>query len=332
MQRDEISFLSTSGHGWTEDMALLKNGLCLDRDYTFRYLVTKPKQKYDIAKAGWKLVRNQFCQKASNIVCADNSLPANIRRLCPNGKKILLAAPYDIYFKNYISFENGEMKKNGFPMDEFTHIVAGSPFMEDLLKNLYGISNEKILKHTALPLSWGLKERYGKEDTKKWLNAYFPQTTGKKLLMVLLSGKQKRKINPKMFSRLIDYMGEGWRVITNHEKLREYDSRILCTGNIKIGSGFLSCCDRLISNDSYYLSVFAATGRPGYCLGFSDCYFEKYMLEHFCALYMEEIEEAAECLKENDIQTEAQKKFVETFSYQSPINPCAGIDYVLQNG
>ena len=101
MNKKEITFLSSRGRGLSNDLALVKNFFTnqTSEEIMLRYYLNNELHKNPLAGHGYRRAKKTFCQGMSNAICVDASLSTNLNNLAPEGKRILLAVPYDYQFK-----------------------------------------------------------------------------------------------------------------------------------------------------------------------------------------------------------------------------------------
>ena len=146
MSRATISFLSTRGRAMNIDLKLIQDYLALNlSDVTFEYYLKNTATKVPAANKQLEAARLSFCNNTRNIICMDPSIPVKLSPALPEERRLLTLVPYDYLFNEYLKFtEDPELahKKTFF---RCTHVLSGSPFFSNFLKNFYEFENATFL-------------------------------------------------------------------------------------------------------------------------------------------------------------------------------------------
>ena len=227
MEKRVISFLSSQGRGFSVDLALTKNYLqsFFSQDEVFyRYYVNNEKSKNPLANEGFIRARKEFCRDMTDVFCVDPSLGAKAGGLAEDGRHILLAVPYPYLIARMRGLKRGN--HNYYKtLRNYTHIVAGSPFAEKVMRQAYELTGTRIYKNTALPFAWDLLQEERQQQIRREFTNYFPQSEGKKIAALLVFGDiSKMKKTPFRnvnMQELADSIGKDWFFVTNSQELAE---------------------------------------------------------------------------------------------------------------
>ena len=321
MEKTEVTFLSTLGKGWTEDMMLLKNGLWQlseEGEYSFRYYMANSKTKNSMIRRGQKMAKQEFCQRAENIVCVDASLGGAVGSCPASAKKVLMGIPYEYQFKNFMLSQEKRHTTASDTFRQFTHIIVGSTFSEQLFKTSYGVDESKLIRDTALPLAWEMQSVNSESE--------------KKVLMILTSGNAKRTLDKKQFQEFMDFLGEDWTVVTNDPALASNQTeweRLFYIGSTKMKLPMLRCCNVLFTNQASYAAAFIASGKPVYLLSYADNYFERFMNHYYTEMCIKSIADAGKIVSLDGVLSKSQSDFRNSFSYVSSQSPYRAVSAVL---
>ena len=167
MNKTTISFLSTRGRAMNIDLKLIQDYLASNlSDITLEYYLKNTATKIPAANKQLETARLSFCNNTSNIICMDPSIPVKLSPALPEERRLLTLVPYDYLFNEYLKFtENPELahKKTFF---RCTHVLPGSPFFSNFLKNFYEFENATFLDDICLPLAWDITSKESKENVR----------------------------------------------------------------------------------------------------------------------------------------------------------------------
>lgn len=336
----KISFVSSKNRGITLDMLVVKDFFRVnDEKVEFKDAVANENAKNSLVKKGNISIRKEYCKNNTDIICVDGSIAGKLPKNAPEGKRVLIATPYDYQFKAINEHDKGAFKKKN-TYKNFTHIIVGSPFEKELLKKCYNTPKSEIIDQVCLPYSWRLnQEEFKKKHYGKYCKHY-PMLKGKKILAILLTGElDEDEENPYAevnWNKIFDNLDDDWIIFTNSGKLLEnmthigyehrnqfvYSNRTFDTREV------LSFADCLVTNSGLYATYFAVRQKPIYCLKYTNCQFEKYMKRKFSNLYIKNVEDI-DMTKFSEFTSE-NEKFCEYFSYDCGENPSAKISEIFE--
>ena len=203
MSRATISFLSTRGRAMNIDLKLIQDYLALNlSDVTFEYYLKNTATKVPAANKQLEEARLSFCNNTRNIICMDPSIPVKLSPALPEERRLLTLVPYDYLFNEYLKFtEDPELahKKTFF---RCTHVLPGSPFFSNFLKNFYEFENATFLDDICLPLAWDITSKESKENVRNNLEYLYPEAKGKKILTILTVNQTAPEEMTELFSDL----------------------------------------------------------------------------------------------------------------------------------
>ena len=104
-----------------------------DEKVEFKDVVANENAKNSLVKKGNISIRKEYCKNNTDIICVDGSIAGKLPKNAPEGKRVLIATPYDYQFKAINEYDKGAFKKKN-TYKNFTHIIVGSPFEKELLK------------------------------------------------------------------------------------------------------------------------------------------------------------------------------------------------------
>ncbi len=342
MSKKEITFLSSRGRGLSNDLSLVKNHLMGQNagDIMFRYYLNNELHSNPLAGHGYRRAKKSFAEGMTNAICVDASLSANMKNLSEDGKRILLAVPYDYQFKNMLLMEEKGREFNLNTMARFTHIVAGSPFTAELFKKAYRLENRELVENVALPFAWDTLQHESRTAVQDRIFFYFPQAKRKKILSIIIYGdKDKKRKDWESFDikEFTKRLGADWFVFTNSEQLME--NAFSMSNRYKDCFGYLNrvlpvpellyLSDVLVTNNGRLASAFSIQNKPVYACRYNDNYFEKYMSFRYPLMYFPQAENLCGCAFKTDVLTGEQKKFCSQMSYQEPISPNKAVTDIL---
>ena len=203
MNKTTISFLSTRGRAMNIDLKLIQDYLASNlSDITLEYYLKNTATKIPATNKQLETARLSFCNNTSNIICMDPSIPVKLSPALPEERRLLTLVPYDYLFNEYLKFtENPELahKKTFF---RCTHVLPGSPFFSNFLKNFYEFENATFLDDMCLPLAWDITAKESKENVRNSLEYLYPEAKGKKILTILTVNQTTPEEMTELFSDL----------------------------------------------------------------------------------------------------------------------------------
>ena len=335
MNKTTISFLSTRGRAMNIDLKLIQDYLASNlSDITLEYYLKNTATKIPDTNKQLETARLSFCNNTSNIICMDPSIPVKLSPALPEERRLLTLVPYDYLFNEYLKFtENPELahKKTFF---RCTHVLPGSPFFSNFLKNFYEFENATFLDDMCLPLAWDITAKESKENVRNSLEYLYPEAKGKKILTILTVNQTTPEEMTELFSDLnlkkfLDEIGDNWFLLTNNINLLEMSGRLplsyaKCFGYMKGIFGFdnlLYFSDMLITNSSKHACTFASAKKPVYYLNYGKKHFGIYMKQFYPDLYLETAGELTTLDYEQTDLSEEEERFCQEFAYDTFINP-----------
>lgn len=333
MEYTDVAFVSAKSRGLSPDLKIVKDYLFNHlENVSFRYFTRNENAKNRYAKRGIKNANKEFCKNIQNVICIDGSLPTKLVAEAKQGNRIFISAPYDYQFKAMNEVLKGTIKKRN-TYKNFTHLIAGSPFGKDLIKKCYKIPEGKIIDNVCCPVAWNLNQKEQQTAMREKFRNYFPDMKGKKILSILLTGKQNTKKNPYEtynWKALIHSLGEEWFVFTNNEGFIEntiqlsekYRKSFGYVNQMLDARELLYFSDCIVTNSGLYASYFSSRKKPVYCVKHSNNEFEKYMRHCYPELYIEDLKKQENIRMITEKYSNRNKKFSEYFSYETSNNPC----------
>lgn len=298
----------------------------------FRYYLNNELHKNPLAGHGYRRAKKTFSEGMTNAICVDASLSTRINNLAPEGRRILLAVPYDYQFKNMVMMEEKGRQFHLNTIARFTHIIAGSPFTAELLKKAYRIEDKELIENVALPFAWDTAQAESRQTVQNQILYYFPQAEGKKILSIIVYGdEEKKRKDWENFDikKMAGELGEDWFIFTNSELLMEnafsmsnrykncfgYMNRILPIPNL------LYISDVLVTNNGRLATVFSIQNKPVYACQYNSNYFEKYMRLRYPGMFFSSAEQLHEYEFTIGELTREQELFCRQMSYQKGSEP-----------
>lgn len=339
MHSNSITMLSSRGRGISADMSLVHTHL--NREFhseslCFRFFAKNERGKNDVQKLGAARLHRSFMEAAENIICVDASLGGKIFH--PEGKRLMIAAPYDYQFKNYLT-----MKKKGMnihTLHKFTHIIPGCPFTEELIRGAYRLEDTQIIGNTALPVAWDVCQKKEQDSVREKIEYYYPEAARKKVLTFLISGSEKKAqsyweaMDMKSF---LKQFGDEWFVFTNSETMMEnaHALKADCRGSFAYMNRLMQphellfLTDMLVTNNGRMAVYFAGRKKPVYCPLCGGTSFEKYMKVTFGNLCIPDSRRMAEILQDAENHTSDRREFSRRFYYENAENPYEKVAEVM---
>ena len=335
MSKTTVSFLSTRGRAMNIDLKLIQDYLASNlSDITFEYYLKNTATKVPAANKQLEKARLSFCNNARNIICMDPSIPVKLSPASLEEKRLLTLVPYDYLFNEYLKFtEDSELahKKTFF---RCTHVLPGSPFFSNFLKNFYEFESATFLDDICLPLAWDITSKESKKTVRTKLEYLYPEAKGKKILTILTVNQTAPEEMMELFSDLdlkkfLDRIGDNWFLLTNNINLLEMSNRLplsyaKCFGYMKGVFGFdnlLYFSDMLVTNSSKHACTFASAKKPVYYLNYGKKHFGRYMKQFYPDLYLETAGELATLDYEQTDLSQEEVRFCQEFSYDTVQNP-----------
>lgn len=339
MSRATISFLSTRGRAMNIDLKLIQDYLALNlSDVTFEYYLKNTATKVPAANKQLEEARLSFCNNTRNIICMDPSIPVKLSPALPEERRLLTLVPYDYLFNEYLKFtEDPELahKKTFF---RCTHVLSGSPFFSNFLKNFYEFENATFLDDICLPLAWDITSKESKENVRNNLEYLYPEAKGKKILTILTVNQTAPEEMTELFSDLdlkkfLNEIGDNWFLLTNNINLLEMSGKLpfsysKCFGYIKGVFGFdnlLYFSDMLVTNSSKHACTFASENKPVYYLNYGKKHFGRYMKQYYPDLYLETAGELMTLDYDQTELSEEESRFCQEFAYNTTQNPFSSL-------
>lgn len=331
MQNNSITILSSRGRGISADLSLMRTHLNRENDsshITFRSFSKNERSVSDVQSQGAAKLRRKFCEDAVNVICIDASLTGKITH--PEGKRLLLAAPYDYQFKNFLMLEKKELHIN--TLKKFTHIIPGSPFTEKLLRSAYRLEGIEMIGNTALPLAWDLCQPGQQKKQTDKIAFYYPEIEKKKVLTFLVTGSETD--NKSFFGKMdmkefLKRLGEDWFVFTNSEVMMEnaymlsarYQDSFAYINRLLQPHELLYVTDVLVTNNGRMAASFAGHEKTLYCPLCGNTFFEKYMKQYFEDMCISDVSELLEQVSDVASGDCIQSGFARQFYYPEAENP-----------
>lgn len=343
MSEKSITFLSNRGAGLNSDMNLLEKNLVnmMDQDsFSSRFFLKNERRKNPMARQGIELAKKEFCRELANVVCADASLAKGMK--FQEGVRILLASPYDYQFKNGMRLKRKGKQGAGWKtFRRFTHVVPGSPFTAQLMRDGYYMERTELLEGICLPFVWEINNPERQREVGEEIRFYFPAVGEKKVLALLLNReKESRRNFLKSFDlkAFLDYLGEEWFVFTNVEELMEHSYILSAKYRDSFGyvkrimseQDILYVADAMVTNNGRYASYFASRHKPLYCLKYRGSYFEKYMKTTHPAMYLRNFRELMQADFSGEGVPARQREFDRLFAYPELKCPYDAIGALLR--
>ena len=102
----KISFVSSKNRGITLDMLVVKDFFRVnDEKVEFKDVVANENAKNSLVEKGNISIRKEYCKNNTDIICVDGSIAGKLPKNAPEGKRVLIATPYDYQFKAINEYE-----------------------------------------------------------------------------------------------------------------------------------------------------------------------------------------------------------------------------------
>lgn len=343
MLSNSITFLSSRSRGMNQDLNLLKEYFLQNMENpNFRYFVKNELVKDALVKKGITKNKQNFYQPDSPCISIDVSFPRKKLAGMENGKRILLALPFDYQFEKALDKEASPEQKKLDTYMRYTDIFAFSPFTYDLTQNVYDTENNNIVKDICFPFAWEINQTERCKEVRETFEHYFPDCKGKRIISILTTLKRKKEneeyLNNFDLKEFLKKLDEDCFVFTNNTLLLEqaanmdakyrksfgFIDRVLPTPDL------LYFTDTLITNHSIYASYFASKRKPIYFLEYEELAFEQYIKKHYPDLYVT-AEELMEKSVSNLEMSNEQIKVCEMLSYAPNKDPRGKILNIVNN-
>lgn len=343
MDETNISFVSTMKHGMNIDLKLLKDYLAKYMENgSFRYFINEGEKGNEMVRSGRRDRKDNFCRQMKYAVCIDASLSKeNIQEDVPGARRILLALPFESWFKKTNLLKDGKE----VPLEDlsvFTHIMVTSPFMEMAVRKTSKLHPKVHIEKTVSPFVWDALQPEREDEARGRFAYYFPAMQGKKVLAVLTAGKVKEEAETIFDSLnlegLLNDLGSDWFLITNNGRLLEryaslssrykdvcgYVDRVLAPRDL------ICFSDALLTNSSIYAYYFVARKKPVFCVPYKNNQFEKYVKTNYPELYMESMDDLADAGQRLSVFSPAHEKFYDEFSNKADENPGIKVAKIIE--
>lgn len=330
----KVSFIGSKGRGLNPDLEILKNHIEEISDLEIEKYFANENSINEMVGLGSKIGKENYCKVAEDLVCIDGSLPAKKSLINPEGKKILIATPYDFLIK---ALNRGDRNKKTF--QNFTHIMVNSPLEKRIIDEVYKTKGIEVIDGYTSPLAYDVYSQTNIEEKREKLETYYPKSKGKKILAILLSGKfDDDDDNPHEnldWKRLADNIPDGWFVVVNSEKIIENAVHLGPEYNEKIGfmrqmldyRKVLYLADALVTNTYMFATCMAAVRKPVFTIFHKDNGYEKYIKTKYPNLWVEDLTTLGNRLIET--KPEEFEEFWEEFSYKPEKDPCVKVLEIL---
>ena len=302
MDYNTLSFYSVRKRGVTMDVQLVKDYLdqTMD-DLEFRFFTKNEINENPKITQMIRLSRKDFSKRTGHALCIDESVPRSFPLKDPNFCRLYLAEPFDFLFKNYLSKEAKHHNKKTF--SACTHIFAGVPLIRKIVDSNYDTDGLTVIDNVCLPKTWDILHSRRRDQIRKNMEYYFPQMKEKKILSVLLTGKQRNPEGDILFpgeslKSLADKLDEDVFILYNsldisrtlHGLSGEYRDRMGYMGCYMTDSQLVYITDILVTNTGNHAVDFAGTGKPVYCYNLKENGFSSYMKEYQPGLYLDSLD------------------------------------------
>lgn len=329
MQDTTITFLSSRGCRISADLSLVKEYLIQNGDvdkFSFRYYIKNELSKNPMVRRGYIRAKQSFCEDMTNAICVDGSLTKGMQYLNEKGSRILLAVPYEYQFKNILAVEAGRRTEKSEAFQNFTHIVAGSPFSCKMLRDGYELAGISVIEDVNLPFTWDINQTERQRQVKEQFLFYYPGMKEKKVLAILTFGNISEEKNPCAdfeLKQFLQKLGEEWFVITNNEAIVEtavslnskFCDSFAYINHVLPNQDLLYFADALVTNKGRYAAYFASRRKPLFCPQYKNNFFERYMKFHYPDIYIKNLNGLLEYSFDEKDFTKEHQKFSEEFSY-----------------
>lgn len=318
MQDKSITILSSRGRGISADLVFMRTHLVCENDMSHVVFRSFSQNEKSGSAGVVARMRRKFCENAMHVLCVDGSLSG--KGNFGEGCRLLLASPYEYQFKNAMASGRLGTFKN------YTHIIAGSPFTEKLLKQCYELDGINVIGQTALPLAWEICQAAQQEKARERIAFYFPEVREKKV-MFLQFGK-KSFFEGDSLQNLLDSLGDSWFVVTNSRGIvedaralpLEYRTRFASMNGLMQTHELLFVTDVLVTDNGRMAASFSSRGKPVYCPLSDNSSFERYMKTFYRELCIANEKELLRLPLEGELSSKG-RKFCHEFSYSNAGNP-----------
>lgn len=343
MYSKNITFLSSKKLGLYSDLKFIETYLNChrwDKEINLRFFCKNEKSANVMNNQGYRDGKKEFCSDADNVICVDASLPGGDYCFKDGSSRILLAVPLEYQFKNRLLKKKSKPQYKTF--NNFTHIIAGSPFTETLFQNVYQLDHTKLIGDVCMPTVWNLHQEEIVNEKSARFYFYFPEARGKKILSFIfsgtLTGKEKffREFN---IQNLFDKLGDDWFVVSNALEMldnvrvyeQKYVERFGYLKKIMPVQDLLFISDAVVTNNGNSAAYFSTRNKPVYCMKIINNYFERYMEMFHPNLILKSFNDLLEMkLDEQEMDIEAQNVFRKLFSYKELKSPYEVIYKILK--
>lgn len=330
----KVSFIGSKGRGINPDLQILKDYIQENSDIEIETYFSNENSKNEMIGLGSKIGKENYSKKAADLVCVDGSLPAKKFLVNPKGTKILVATPYDFLLK---ALNRGDKNKKTF--QNFTHIMVNSPIEKRIVDEVYKTKGVEVIEGYTSPMAYDIYKQNNIEEKYEKLETYYPQSKGKKIVAILLSGKfEDDEENPYTeldWKKLADNVPDDWFIVTNSEELienavhlgPEYQEKIGFMKQMLDFRKVLYLADALVTNTFMFATCMAAVKKPVFAIFNKNNGFENYMHENYQNLWISDLTTIGTRISE--AKQEEFEKFWAEFSYSPEKNPCAKVLEIL---
>ena len=333
---EQTLFLGSRGRGINLDLIVLKDHLIADSDASFFYFVKSEAGISPEEKETLLANKQTAIDHCKNVICADASLKG-VKLNDEEQVRLIIPGLYEYVFREALAEEKKEQKA----LNRFTHIFVTSPFAEEMFRQMYTKRSITLIKGFSSPAMLELGNKNARDSRKNEFYRFCPSAAQKKLLTIITSNLEAK--TETLFAgfdlkRLLDRMDEEWAVCTNVKEIRQaaeklsssYKEKIIILPDYFWRPSALFATDFLVTNDSYYASVFAALKRPLYSMNYTDNYFEQFMRMHYPGQFLTDLNVLAKEWEERDGFAQKHKAFFDRFTYDSGQDPIPEILSLLK--
>lgn len=333
---NDILFLGSRGRGMNLDMIVLKNYLVTVPDASLYFFARTEIKEIPEEKQAVLLNKQTALDHCGNVICADASLKS-VKLEDKEQVRVIIPGMYEYVFREALA----EKKKEQKALDRFTHIVATSPFAEEMFQQMYTDKEITFIKGIPSPAMWDICRESSREQMNEVFYKYCPSSKGKKVLLLYSSNKEAKIENAFAdfdLKKLLDTIDDDWVVCTNIAEIHELAGRlpgIYQKKYIFIPNGMwivpaIYSADFLVTNNSYYGSVFAARKQPLYFMPYAENRFEKFMKKFYPDQFLADLNSLAEEWEGRDSFAKKNKAFFERFTYDCDTEPIPEIISLLR--
>lgn len=301
MAKNSLTFLSSRGTGLNTDLKMVQSELtkyCSKEGLTFRFFLKNEKSTNPLASQGFVRAKKEFCEDMQDVICSDASLSSDLKNLPETSIRLLLAVPYDYQFKNMLALKKRKGERREWKtFSNYSHIIPGSPFTNELFRNTYALTDIKILENICMPIVWEINQKENQQRKREQLQSYFPAIEGKKIFSILLYGEPEKKhwLDGFDVHELLEKLGRDWFVVTNQPDIMEetyalgsvYADSFGYVNRIMPVQDLLYVSDFIVTNNGRFATYFISRRKPVYCLDFRGNNFENYMKECYSGLFLD---------------------------------------------